>query len=192
MILGGILLCILFAKVILFPDLGEQLKAYGQFFKGHGVGDLITYLWIYTGEAFESFWARFGWLDTSISTGWISLFKGITLIAIGGLMKIIYEKRKKFRKSSQFLLGSSLIIGSLYLLYFFDKVLITGSMEVHRVDQGRYYFILMVPFLLLGIQGLFKWIPKNRQNLLLVLLNVCMVFFNFVALIAVIIPRYYV
>jgi hypothetical protein len=191
-VFGGVLLSAFFAKLILFPDLGGQLKAYGHFFEGQGVGDLISYLGVYVREAFESFWARFGWLDTTMSSGWILLFKLLTVVALGGLVKIIYEKRKRFKKSSQFLLGSSFIIGGLYLLYFFDKVLITGSMEVHRVDQGRYYFILMVPLLLLGLQGLFRWIPKEWHNHALVLLNIYMVFFNLLALVTVIIPRYYV
>lgn len=173
----------------ILPGGFTRFTYYKEYFHEHSLLEFIHYTRIYIWNVFESFWGRFGWLDTTISTSTLWVLAIVCGISVIGLL-IHFKKSRKKDRTTLYLLISILLIGGFYLFYFWDNLLTSHSFMNAQAIQGRYYFILMVPIFVLGIKGWITLFARKHQKFVLIMLAFSMMIFHFMTL-GTIIPRYY-
>lgn len=145
------------------------------------------------GGIFTTWWAHFGWLDTPLPPWVYHVLRGLTFLAIAGLVRFVWQKggftyilRHHF---PWFFLALSLII-PIVLLQFYDLTF-WWQYGLGRGLQGRYWLGTVIPMLAFFVLGLVLWVPKGWETAVHTLLRVGMVLLNFVSLLGYIVPRYY-
>lgn len=132
----------------------------------------------------ESFWGGwgFGWLDTYAPPIFVILFG---LLTFGGLLGALFLWRSKVVR---YCLLTLLLFEGVAILYNLP----TASQGIDfSYIQGRYYYPLMIPFLLVLIQGFKKWIPEKYFYRFMGIVIGFFVLYHFFYLGMIIIPRFY-
>lgn len=116
----------------------------------------------YSRLIFESFWARFGWLNVRLAEGWYFALAGLCAAAGAGLFKGLrrqppggYLRRALTVYLMTAVVAFMLIMAKevLYLSYLFGVV-----------PQGRYLFPAVIPLATLFVWGLREWVPESRRK----------------------------
>lgn len=149
----------------------------------------IRYLYAFTTFGFN--------LTYHTSTGLppIFIFIGalLSLFGFAGLLYYFYQTKRAiadiFRVKMFFLLSGALLLEIIYT-YLFLTNLVNSGIYTFPVE-GRYYFPVILPIILLWLWGLVKLIPqKFEKNSLLILISFFLItHISFLAL--VIFPRFY-
>ncbi len=154
------------------------------------------------GGMFVSWWAHFGWVDTPLPPWVYSLLRIMTFAAIMGLFVWLLRNWKKRPSMASWLKGTRsapLVVWVFLTLTMLVPVLLLQGYDLifwwqygnGRGLQGRYWLGTIVPMLIFFTFGLLVWIPKRWDAQAHNALRAGMVIFNFAALLAAILPRYY-
>jgi hypothetical protein len=163
---------------------------------------MIDYYQSVWGGLFTTWWAHFGWLDTPVAPWIYTLLRILTFLAIGGLLWKLWrdwEKRPLFSDWQQGKNMAPLIVWAFLALTVVVPVLLIQFYDLTfwwdygngRGLQGRYWLGTIVPMLTFFTLGLLFLTPKRWQMSLHIWLRIAMFVFGIVALLAYVIPRYY-
>lgn len=148
----------------------------------------------YSRVVFESFFARFGWLNIRLGEGWYVLLMAVCLLAGAGLVAGLLRLRRPnagperdlFRPLCVYLLtaaaGYLLIIG---------KELLFLSYRFGVVPQGRYLFPAVIPLATLFVWGLSALIPARHHRTAGRAGLALWAAFGIICLVGYVIPYYY-
>lgn len=121
----------------------------------------------YSRLIFESFWARFGWLNVRLAEGWYFALLGLCAVAGIGFAKGLRRLMQKDEPAEPSLLRALvvylLIAVAAYLLIMTKEVLYL-SYRFGVVPQGRYLFPAVIPLATLLVWGLREWVPADRHR----------------------------
>ncbi len=143
---------------------------------------------------FESFWARFGWMNVSVAPAWYRAAGMATLVALLGLLLFAIRALKGEISLSREKCGAIILLGlavPIALAFILAGMVQVRSIVPEALPQGRYLFPVIVPLVFFLLLGWREVVPQRwRLQLLLVLLN-AFFFFDLACLIYYLIPYYY-
>ena len=162
---------------------GTRPPGVGGYF-GHFVDRWRDYLW-----TLDTYWGNFGWLDTPVSGALANAFRLITAVGFVGLLAYITRTVAVKRADIPTVVYLSIFLMFLFLFTVVNYARITSGEGWFL--QGRYFFPAIAIAYALVLQGL-TWLlrPAWRQRMLL-LLTMGMLLFHVQALLAYILPRFY-
>ena len=159
------------------------------------------------GGIFTTWWAHFGWLDTALPP-WVYFFlRGLTFLAIGGLVyRLLRGTRRRGegatgrggdaatgRPGEQLLPWGMMAVAILlpvFLLQYYD-LSFWHTYGLGRGLQGRYWLGTVIPMLIFFVAGLLAWLPTRWHAAAHLALRFGIILLNFVSLLGYILPRYY-
>ncbi|MBP8002802.1 MAG: glycosyltransferase family 39 protein [Chloroflexi bacterium] len=145
------------------------------------------------GGIFTTWWAHFGWLDTALPP-WVYFFlRGLTFLALGGLVYQLVRTWRAGRLSERILPWSLMALAILlpvFLLQYYD-LSFWHTYGLGRGLQGRYWLGTVIPMLLFWVAGLLAWLPTRWHAAAHLALRFGLILLNFVSLLGYILPRYY-
>lgn len=132
---------------------------------------LDALLELYSGflrRIFDSFWARFGWMNVRLDAFWYDILVGVALLGFIGLLHLGLRLAMRHER----LEGWQARIMVLYLLWMVLVVVITfihytADFSTSSFPQGRYLFPALVPIATYFALGLKHLLPKSLQPTLL-------------------------
>ncbi|MEM7111217.1 MAG: glycosyltransferase family 39 protein [Chloroflexota bacterium] len=165
---------------------------------------MLDYYQSVWGGIFTTWWAHFGWLDTALPPWVYTSLRGLTWLAMAGLLVGLVRlwRRPPAPTLASWRAGETtapvgvwafLALGLLVpilLLQFYDLIF-WWQYGNGRGLQGRYWLGTIVPMLTFFAVGLLLWLPKRWHPVAHTWLRVGMVVFNIVSLLGYILPRYY-
>lgn len=134
---------------------------------------------------FVSFWFSYGWMVYKMSIAWYFVFGVITLIAIIGVVKIIYWK-----KDQEDIYRKCILINIFFVLLSLISVLIFYG-PGHKGMQARHFFAALPAISILLVTGIHGIVPIRYQNIFISIFILFLIFVNIVTVIKYIIPIYY-
>jgi 4-amino-4-deoxy-L-arabinose transferase-like glycosyltransferase len=154
------------------------------------------------GGIFTTWWAHFGWLDTALPPWVYYLLRGLTVLAVIGLLYRLAQLRRRPLHSDRWANGEGAappvvwlflaltVLIPIVLLQFYD---LTFWWEYGngRGLQGRYWLGTAVPMLTFFTLGLLCLTPPRWHTAAHTLLRAGMALLNFASLLGYILPRYY-
>ncbi len=163
---------------------------------------MVDYYRSVWGGMFVTWWAHFGWIDTALPPWVYTLLRLMTFAAILGLAYSLWRNWKKRPTLERWKGGDSsapIVVWIFLTLTVIVPVLLLQGYDLifwwqygnGRGLQGRYWLGTIVPMLILFTFGLLVWVPKRWESLAHNGLRLGMVLFNFTALMAYVLPRYY-
>ncbi|PIE80016.1 MAG: hypothetical protein CSA11_09660 [Chloroflexi bacterium] len=163
---------------------------------------MIDYYQSVWGGLFTTWWAHFGWLDTPVAPWFYHFLRILTFLAMAGLAWKLWrdwEKRPLFSDWQQGKNMAPVIVWAFLTLTIITPVLLIQLYDLTfwwdygngRGLQGRYWLGTIVPMLTFLTLGLLYVTPKRWQMPLHAWLRISMFLFNVVALLAYVVPRYY-
>ncbi len=114
-----------------------------------------------------SFWGNFGWLSYPLHAGVYALTVLLGGAAVVGLIQLCRDLRRGIartitREVLSLLLASYVLLEGLYLALFWGTLLVYNNPNFP--NQGRYYFIILVPLVVLGFLGLERFVPQRLHR----------------------------
>lgn len=175
---------------------------------------MLDYYQSVWGGIFTTWWAHFGWLDTPVAPWMYTALRLLTLLALIGLLLKLWRgwptrpdmaawrQGRRMAPAVVWLLLALILLAPVLLLQLYD---LTFWWEYGngRGLQGRYWLGTIIPMLTFWTLGLLWLTPQTgrtavRQRMVVgwqtavhLLLRLGMVLFNFVSLLAYVLPRYY-
>lgn len=154
------------------------------------------------GGMFVTWWAHFGWIDTALPPWVYSLLRIMTFASILGLFVWLLRNWKKRPSMATWLGGISgapLVVWVFLALAVLVPVLLLQGYDLifwwqygnGRGLQGRYWLGTIVPMLIFFTFGLLVWVPRRWEATAHNALRAGMIVLNFAALLAYVLPRYY-
>ena len=156
---------------------------------------------------FKQFWGYFGWLDIQMGALEYELINWIPVLATVGLVIAFFKFINKneiniFRNGGEVNLvvkskkGSVNTDNLIIYLYFISSIglsfLAVSYYDIFGAgSQGRYLFIIAIPYFIFISAGLSHFVPDNLRKYLFIFLFCGLLALNFVALFNYIIPFYY-
>jgi hypothetical protein len=157
------------------------------------------------GGVFTTWWAHFGWLDTALPPWVYYLLRGLTFLALAGLVwrlarhgRALGDWRLWLRpwtpQSASTLLpwlfiALTLLLPVLLLQYY--DLTFWWQYGNGRGLQGRYWLGTVIPMLIFFTVGLLTWLPLRLQPQAHTTLRAGMILLNAASLLGYILPRYY-
>ncbi|MCB8976452.1 MAG: DUF2142 domain-containing protein [Ardenticatenaceae bacterium] len=163
---------------------------------------MLDYYQSVWGGLFVTWWAHFGWVDTPLPPWVYHLLRVLTVLAIAGLAWKLgrdWAKRPSFTQWQTRQCMAPPIVWLFLALTLLVPVLLLQGYDLTfwweygngRGLQGRYWLGTVVPMLTFFTLGLLFWLPPRWRPAAHWFLRLGMVWFNFVALLGYILPRYY-
>lgn len=161
---------------------------------------LVDYYRSVWGGIFVTWWAHFGWLDTPLPPWVYDLLRGLTVLAIAGVVLLTAQRLRRRRAvgASPWRDDAWLRWGYLALCTLIPIVLMQlydlafwRQYGVGRGLQGRYWLTTVTPMLTFWTIGLLAWLPARAQPFAHWGLRLGMLTLNLVALLGYILPRYF-
>jgi 4-amino-4-deoxy-L-arabinose transferase-like glycosyltransferase len=172
-------------------------------FYDYGAGQhLLDYYQSVWGGIFTTWWAEFGWLDTPLPP-WVYFFlRGLTVLAIAGLILALVHRGKEENAWQKWRIGEATAPITAWIFLAATIVLPILLLQVYdlafwweygngRGLQGRYWLGTVVPMLTFFAAGLLIWLPERWRPAGHTALRVGMILLNVVSLLGFIVPRYY-
>lgn len=161
--------------------------------------DFYQSIW---GGLFVTWWAHFGWVDTAMPPWVYTLLRGLTILAMVGLAWKLgrdWRKRPSLSTWRQGQRMAPVIVWSFLVLTLLVPMVLLQGYDLTfwwefgngRGLQGRYWLGTIVPMLTFFTLGLLFLTPKRWQTALHFSLRIAMIVFNIIALLAYVVPRYY-
>ncbi len=147
----------------------------------------------YTRIIFESFWARFGWLNISLPMAWYAALAGVCGVAGLGILLLawrVWRRRLSMEPYQGRALFVCVIVSVLAYALIMAKEVLYLSYQVGVVPQGRYLFPVIIPLAILSVSGLEQWSPAGRRRLAGAVGAVALVAFDWMCIIGYILPYY--
>lgn len=143
---------------------------------------------------FESFWARFGWMNVSVAPAWYRAAGVATLVAFLGLLLLAIRALKGKTSPSREKWGAIILLGLAVpsaLVFILAGMVRVRTIVPEALPQGRYLFPVIVPLAFFLLLGWREVVPQRwRLQLLLVVLS-AFFFFDLACLVYYLIPYYY-
>ena len=172
------------------------------FYDYHVWPHLLDFYQSVWGGLFVTWWAHFGWVDTPLPPWVYTVLRGLTFLAIAGLIWQLgrhWGKRPSFTEWRQ---GRRMAPLGIWLFLALTLLVPMVLLQVYDLTfwweygngrglQGRYWLGTIVPMLTFFSLGLLFFLPQRWHGAAHWLLRGGMVLFNFVALLGYILPRYY-
>jgi 4-amino-4-deoxy-L-arabinose transferase-like glycosyltransferase len=154
------------------------------------------------GGIFVTWWAHFGWIDTALPPWLYTLLRIMTLAAILGLLVWLtrnWRKRPSVLSWREGVSSAPVVVWLFLALTILIPILLLQAYDLifwwqygnGRGLQGRYWLGTIVPMLIFFTYGLLVWVPNRWHMLAHNGLRAGMILFNFAALLAYVLPRYY-
>jgi len=147
----------------------------------------------YTRILFESFWARFGWLNVRLADGWYAALYGVCGLGCLGLILFFARVGRRRPLPPAYQIRTIVVFvfsaGLAYMLIMAKEVLYL-SYRVGVVPQGRYLFPTIIPLATLLLIGLEQWTPARRRSLAGYLGLLALLAFDAICLAAYVWPYY--
>lgn len=170
---------------------------FSELFSQKGVNLLIHYV----KTLFESFWARFGWMNVHLDSIWYLAVALVSAAAMGGAGLFIIRGLRKGVTFAPWqkrcLLLFVLSVFSVVAIAMFYGIRVWAHFqnvqpEISAVPpQGRYLFVVIIPIATLFILGLRELVRVRYRRLWLVFCIGSLILFDTVSLIHYIIPFFY-
>ncbi|MBZ0301700.1 MAG: glycosyltransferase family 39 protein [Anaerolineae bacterium] len=130
----------------------DQLRT-ADFIAASGSGVYLNE-WVWT--TFRSFWGQFGWMALPLQGGMYSVFLGLTLFAVIGLLidRLVLPRRTFRRETARRRRMVWIILGLTLALTFLAYVYYNS---VFVQFQGRYLYPALIPIALLLALGIDAW-----------------------------------
>ena len=157
---------------------GAQLNPVDGQGKSLGEALLLTY---------QSFWARFGWMNLPVSPGWHVAIYAASLAALVGW--VVPPGRKMYPRWVVGLMVTAWLLAISVVVATFVRVLLAPGAAMS--PQGRYLFAAIVPFAFLFVGGWARLLPLRFRPFASTTVVVSMVWFDAVCLLYYIVPFYY-
>jgi hypothetical protein len=193
--------------------LNDDLFYFNPVLKGHRIiqnpfydyaplQHMIDYYQSVWGGLFTTWWAHFGWIDTPIAPWIYNVLRLLTVLAMVGLAWKLgrdWGKRPLFTDWQQGKTMAPVLVWAFLALTVIVPVLLIQFYDLTfwweygngRGLQGRYWLGTIIPMLTFFTLGLLYLTPQRWRNALHSSLRLAMLVFNVVALLAYVIPRYY-
>lgn len=163
---------------------------------------LIDYYQSVWGGIFVTWWAHFGWLDTALPPWMYTCLRILTFTAMMGLAYGLircWKTRPSLEQWKHGLRSAPLVVWLFLVLTLIMPIVLLQVYDLTfwweygngRGLQGRYWLGTVVPMLTFLAMGLLVWIPGRWKSAGHNVLRGGMVLFNFIALLAYVLPRYY-
>jgi hypothetical protein len=163
---------------------------------------LLDYYQSVWGGLFVTWWAHFGWVDTALPAWIYSCLRGLTFLALLGLA---WKSGRDWRKRPSFSEWRRGTRMAPFLVWFFLALtLVVPVILLQLYDlafwreygsgrglQGRYWLGTVIPMLVFFAAGLLLWLPAKWWPAGHTILRIGMITLNFISLLGVITPRYY-
>jgi hypothetical protein len=147
----------------------------------------------YSRIIFESFWARFGWLNVRLADPWyVFLAAACGAAGLGLLIMFVRGWRRRFvlEPYQWRAIVVFAIMAVLAFVLIMVKEVLYLSYTVGVVPQGRYLFPTIIPAATLFVLGMDQWAPAGRKRLAGYCGILALVLFDLLCLVAYIIPFY--
>jgi len=147
----------------------------------------------YTRMVFESFWARFGWLNVRLPDIWYWPLGGISVVAGIGVLRRgyrIFRQETEFQAYQIRSLIVFVIVVLLALLLIMGKEVLFLSYQFGVVPQGRYLFPVIIPLATLLILGLRELTPTRWRPASAYVGGVAFAIFSMICIIGYVLPYY--
>jgi hypothetical protein len=147
----------------------------------------------YTRVVFESFWARFGWLNVPLTDAWYIALAGVSGLAGLGLVLLgirVWRGRLTLQPYQGRVLIVFVCISILAYVLIIAKEVLYLSYLIGVTPQGRYLFPVIIPLATLLVIGLAQWTPAARRRLAGYLGVAALVAFDLICIVAYILPHY--
>ncbi len=212
-VMGGVILLLVSWWLLRSMRINNDLFYFNPVLEGHRIvqnpfydyeplAHMIDYYQSVWGGIFVTWWAHFGWLDTALPPWIYTLLRLLTFAAIVGLVYGLlraWRDRPTLTQWKHGLRSAPLVVWVFLALTLLMPIVLLQVYDltfwweygIGRGLQGRYWLGTVVPMLTFLAMGLLIWIPARWQAAGHNLLRGGMVLFNFVALLAYVLPRYY-
>ena len=163
---------------------------------------MIDYYQSVLGGMFVTWWAHFGWIDTPLPPWVYNLLRLLTLLAVIGLVILLWRSRSNRPSFGSWRSGESgapLIVWIFLALTIIIPILLLQVYDLTfwwqygngRGLQGRYWLGTIIPMLAFFMVGLLAYVPQRWQGLAHIFLRSVMILLSFVSLLGYVLPRYY-
>jgi hypothetical protein len=154
------------------------------------------------GGVFVTWWAHFGWIDTPLPTWVYHVLRGLTLLAVAGLMIGLIRALRWPPTFQSWWAGHT--AAPLVVWVFLAVSIITPILLIQLYDltfwweygigrglQGRYWLGTVVPMLTFLVLGLAELLPRRWHGGLHISLRIGVITLSVISLLGYILPRYY-
>jgi len=144
------------------------------------------------GGVWGSYWAAFGWLDTSAPPVYYWAIDALALVGIAGLVynMVGVVRRRAWREAGVAFLSIVVVASPVVMMHLYDFTY-WSQHGMGRGLQGRYFFGEMASLFILGLVGYHALLPRRAHGALHLALRVGIIVANLVCLLHVMLPRYY-
>jgi len=130
----------------------------------HSFGEYLRFRFSQSGEHNEwlfirTFWGYFGWLDVPMSDATYALIHVVLVIGLVGLALMLTMRREG--RGVTVLLIALVLTQAVFLFAGADYLLVYRATGSELGVQGRYFFPVLAPFLLLCLMG-WDWLCRER------------------------------
>jgi hypothetical protein len=165
--------------------------------------DFYQSIW---GGMFVTWWAHFGWLDTPLPPWMYDVLRGLTILAIVGLLVGLGRywlnwavESPRFGQWTAGRQAAPLVVWLFLALTLLIPVFLLQGYDLifwweygnGRGMQGRYWLGTIIPMLLFFVVGLLQLLPRSTHFLAHQFLRVGIIVLNFASLLFYILPRYF-
>jgi len=156
---------------------------------------LETYAY-YAQLMFQTFWARFGWLNVVLAEIWYQTLAVVTLTAVVGLGVAAYRAVRGATPFHRWQWQALLFFGTCFLfalLLIVGREIRTEWRQTRLVGwpQGRYLFPVIIPIAVLYVVGWTALIPQRYHKAWLWLWTLGLIGFDALALLRYVVPFYH-
>jgi 4-amino-4-deoxy-L-arabinose transferase-like glycosyltransferase len=143
---------------------------------------------------FQSFWARFGWLNITLSDRWYLLLAGICALAVLGL-SIHFVRALRGRSGLEPYQSRTLVvfvvIAVLGVVLIIGKEVLFLSYRTGVLPQGRYLFPIVIVLATLLVVGLRELTPGRLRTAAGLASAAALLVFDLICVFGYIIPHYH-
>jgi hypothetical protein len=156
--------------------------------------DSLAYYRRFLQMLFETFWARFGWVNVQLHPLCYLLIGLVCLTSAFGLVVFIFRNRRAAHPMNLFQKDALLVFGTA-ILFGFGMLVVKMIRDWDNVPrpltQGKFLFPVIIPIAALFMVGLRELAPPSRRGHLLLGWLGGLVLLEAISLLAYIIPFYY-
>ena len=184
-----------------FPRLRPYLILIpGADFSGLFTPEGVTLLTYYARGLFESFWARFGWMNVRLDPIWYQTMALVSVVAMGGMGVFAF---RTIRKRTTLARWQEKCLLLFFLCVVFAVAIAMGysvrlwahfrSVQpmMKPTPQGRYLFPAIIPIASLFMLGLREFVPTRYHRLWLLACVSGFILLDSISLVCYIIPFFY-
>jgi uncharacterized membrane protein len=147
----------------------------------------------YTRMVFESFWARFGWLNVRLPDVWYVLLGALCALAGAGIIRYFFvqwrqpEREQPYQRRAMLVFALIAVANYVFIL---GKEVLFLSHRTGVTPQGRYMFPVVIPLAFLLVLGLRELVPVRWRTPAAYVGAASLAFFDAICIIVYVMPYY--